>query len=103
MFSLAQICYNAANTYEILFLNDDLLVDFKNLFRSKGYNQFYRTQIFVLSHWQTWQYDSFKELLLKDYPTGAICIVNPKTKEMVVLPKADISYLAVFLEKYKNW
>ena len=97
-----------ADKKTVLFVNwehryTDLMSDFKNLFRSKGYNQFYRQQFFILSSFQTFGYDSLEAFILTDHPKRAICIVNPKTKEIVVLPKADISYLAAFLEKYKDW
>lgn len=92
----------------IVFVNwnhqqDDFFADFKNLFRSKGYSQFYRKQIFILSSFQSWKYDSLKELILNNCDKTAVCIINPKTKQMAVLPKDDPSYLAAFLEKYKNW
>lgn len=81
-----------------------LVKDFKNLFRLRGYDKFYRKQLYIIhSNWMSWQYDTSKELFLTQCDKQAACIINPRTHEMAILPKADIDHLAYFLEKYKDW
>lgn len=99
--------YGQDNT--VVFVNwrgkhNAFLREFKNLFKTKEYGRFYNKKIYIIrSNWMSWKYDSSKELILKNCPDNAVCIINPKRKEMAVLPKADVSYLDAFLDKYKNW
>lgn len=98
-----------ADKKTIVFINwshrhDALLKDFKNLFRSKGYQASYRKQLYILGgSWTSWKKGSAKELLVQNCHEAAVCIVNPRTRQVAVLPKADTAYLAYFMEKYKDW
>lgn len=84
--------------------NDELLSDFRNLLRQPGNQQAYQRKIYTLrSGMTTWKYDSAKQLLIETCGRQAACIVNPRTKEIAVLPNKDTSYLAAFLKKYQTW
>lgn len=79
------------------------LKTFKQLLKQPEYKEVYRRKIYVISRMWTAKYDSGKHLIIEKCAENAVCIFNPRTKEMVPLNKLDDAHLAGFLEKYKNW
>lgn len=81
------------------------LKTFKQLLKQPEYKEVYNRKIYIIGYAGagTAKYDSGKSLIIKSCAGNAVCIFNPRTKEMASLNKLDDAHLAGFLEKYKNW
>ncbi len=79
------------------------LKTFKQLLKQPEYKEVYRRKIYIMGHGWTAKYDSGKHLIIESCAENAVCILNPRTKEIVALNQLDDAHLVGFLEKYKNW
>ena len=83
--------------------NKPYLKTFKQLLKQPEYKEVYNRKIYIMGRLVNAKYDSGKDLIIKNCTDNAVCIFNPRTKEMASLNKLDDAHLAGFLEKYKNW
>ena len=79
------------------------LKTFKQLLKQPEYKEVYHRKIYIMGRMWTAKYDSAKHLIIEKCAENAVCIFNPRTKEMAPLNQLDDAHLAGFLEKYKNW
>jgi len=77
---------------------------FKQLLKQPEYKEVYNRQIYISGGWMwVYQSDTAKQFILETCTANSVCILNPRTREIVPLNELDEAHLVGFLEKYKNW